>query len=185
MDEARLRRLRRAGLRRYHHNLETARSFFPAICTTHTFDDKLETLRVAKAAGLSVCSGGILGVGETLDQRVELADTLRQLGVDAVPVNFLDARPGTSLEHQGRLGPEECLATLAVFRLMLPRTDIIVMGGREAQLGDMQSQIFRAGATGALIGDYLTTPGSAPQHVLAMVAEQGLSLRLTAGHADG
>jgi biotin synthase len=184
MDEARLGRLRRAGLQRYHHNLETARSFFPALCTTHDFDDKLATLRAAKAAGLSVCSGGLFGAGETPEQRVELAETLRRLGVDAIPINFLDARPGTALEHQPRLAPEECLATIAVFRLMLPRTEIIVMGGREAQLGAMQSAIFRAGATGTLIGDYLTTPGSRPREVLAMVAEQGLSPRLAAGHAD-
>jgi biotin synthase len=177
MDEARLRRLRRAGLRRYHHNLETARSFFPSICTTHAFDQKLATIRAAKAAGLSVCSGGILGLGETPEQRVELADTLRQVGVGAVPINFLDARPGTPLEHQPRLAPEACLAAVAVFRLMLPRAEIIVMGGREVQLGDMQPLIFRAGATGTLIGDYLTTQGSRPERVLDMVAEQGLSVR--------
>ncbi len=185
MDEARLRRLRRAGLHRYHHNLETARSFFPSVCTTHSFDDKLKTLAAAKATGLSICSGGIFGVGETPEQRVELADTLRRLAVSAVPINFLDARPGTALEHQPRLSPEECLATIAVFRLMLPRTELIVMGGREAQLGDMQSSIFRAGATGTLIGNYLTSPGSNPQDVLAMVAEQGFTPHLTMGHADG
>lgn len=174
MDEARLRRLRRAGLERYHHNLETARSFFPSICTTHTFDQKLETIRAARAAGLSVCSGGILGLGETAEQRVELADTLRQLGVDGVPINFLDARPGTPLERQPRLAPEQCLAIIAVFRLMLPQAEIIVMGGREAQLGDRQGSIFRAGASATLIGDYLTTPGSLPHDVLATVREQGL-----------
>lgn len=185
MDEARLRRLRGAGLERYHHNLETARSFFPSICTTHTFDGKLDTIRAARAAGLSVCSGGILGLGETLEQRVELADTLRRLGVDAVPINFLDARPGTPLERQPSLAPEECLAAIAVFRLMLPRAEIIVMGGREAQLGDLQPLIFRAGATSTLIGDYLTTTGSRPESVLAMVASQGLSLRRAADRAPG
>jgi biotin synthase len=177
VDETRLRRLRRAGLQRYHHNLETSRAFFSRICTTHTFDGKLATLRAAKAAGLSVCSGGIFGVGETPEQRVELAATLRELGVDAVPINFLDARPGTPLAEQPRLPPEECLAIIAVFRLMLPTAEIIVMGGREAQLGERHAEIFRAGATGTLIGDYLTTSGVPAAQVVAMVVRQGLTLR--------
>jgi biotin synthase len=181
MDEIRLRRLQRAGLQRYHHNLETSRSYFPSICTTHTFEQKLATIRAAKAAGLSVCSGGIFGVGETPEQRVELADTLSQIGVDAVPINFLDARPGTPLELQPRLAVEECLATVAVFRLMLPAVEIIVMGGRDVQLGDMKSSIFHAGANGTIIGDYLTTQGSRPDDILAMVASQGLSTERTVG----
>jgi biotin synthase len=177
MDEGRLRRLRKAGLQRYHHNLETAPSFFPRICTTHTFEQKLGTLRAARSVGLSVCSGGIFGVGESPEQRVELADILRELGVDAVPINFLDARPGTPLERQPRLTPEECLATIAIFRLMLPHAEIIVMGGREAQLRDMQGETFRAGASATLIGDYLTTPGSVPSEVLDLVRNRGLRPR--------
>ena len=169
IDETRLRRLQRAGLDRYHHNLETSRSHFPSICTTHTFEQKLATIRAAKAAGLSVCSGGIFGVGETPEQRVELADTLRELGVDAVPINFLDARPGTPLESQPRLAVEECLAIIAVFRLMLPAAEIIVMGGRDVQLG------------GTIIGDYLTTSGSQSAEILAMVADQGLTIERTIG----
>lgn len=183
MDEPHLRRLRRAGLQRYHHNLETARSHFSRICTTHTFEEKLATIRAARAAGLSVCSGGLVGVGESPEQRVELADTLRALAVDAVPINFLDARPGTPLEHQPRLGPEQCLAVIAVFRLMLPRAEIIVMGGREAQLGDRQTAIFRAGASATLIGDYLTTPGSPPSGVLSTLEQQGLRPRPPRSHA--
>jgi biotin synthase len=181
MDEVRLRRLRRAGLQRYHHNLETSRSHFPSICTTHTFDQKLATLRAAKAAGLSVCSGGIFGVGETPDQRVELADTLRQLEVDAVPINFLDARPGTPLASQPRLLPEECLATIAVFRLMLPTAEITVMGGRDAQLGAMRPTIFRAGANATIVGDYLTAHGAKPADVVAMVTDQGLAIDTAIG----
>jgi len=176
MDEVRLRRLQRAGLQRYHHNLETSRSHFPSICTTHTFDQKIATIRAAKATGISVCSGGIFGVGETPEQRVELADTLRQLEVDAVPINFLDARPGTPLASQARLAPEECLATIAIFRLMLPAAEITVMGGRDAQLGDMRSAIFRAGANATIVGDYLTTYGARPADIVAMVADQGLTL---------
>lgn len=175
MDATGLRRLQEAGLQRYHHNLETARSFFPAICTTHTFDQKLDTIRAARAAGLSVCSGGIFGMGETPEQRIELAETLRRIGVDAVPINFLDARPGTPLARQPRLTPGECLATIAVYRLMLPRVGLVVMGGREAQLGDLQPAIFRAGATSTIIGDYLTKSGSHPRAVLDMVTRQGFA----------
>jgi biotin synthase len=181
MDETRLRRLQRAGLQRYHHNVETSRSHFPSICSTHTFEQKLATLQAAKAVGLSVCSGGIFGVGETPEHRAELANTLRELGVDAVPINFLDARPGTPLAAQPRLPPEECLAIIAVFRLMLPKAEIIVMGGREAQLGAMKSSIFRAGANATLVGDYLTTQGSQSAEILAMVADQGLTLERPAG----
>jgi biotin synthase len=174
MDETRLRRLHRAGLQRYHHNLETSRSYFPSICTTHTFEQKLATIRAAQAVGLSVCCGGIFGVGETPEQRIELAETLRQIAVDGVPINFLDARPGTALAGQARLAPEECLAIVATFRVMLPKAEIIVMGGREAQLGSQRSSIFRAGANGTIIGDYLTASGGRPDDVLAMVASQGL-----------
>lgn len=183
MDETRLRRLQRAGLQRYHHNLETARSFFPHICTSHTFEQKLATIRAARAAGLSVCSGGVLGMGESPEQRAELAQTLRGLQVDAVPINFLDARPGTPLAQQPRLAPEQCLAIIAVFRLVLPQAEIIVMGGREAQLGAMQGAIFRAGASATLIGDYLTTAGSPPSDVLATLQKQGLRPRHPGGHA--
>jgi biotin synthase len=184
-DEIRLRRLARAGLRRYHHNLEAARSFFPSLCTTHTFDLKVATLTAARKVGLSLCSGGIFGVGESPEARVELAEALQRFHVDAVPINFLDARPGTPLEHQPRLTPEACLATIAVFRLMLPHAEIIVMGGREAQLAGRQSEIFHAGASATLVGDYLTTPGSAPQDIRGMVAEQGYSLRSASRTARG
>lgn len=177
LDEVTLRRLRQAGLQRYHNNLETARDFFPRICTTHTFEQKLSTIRAARAAGLSVCSGGIFGLGETPEQRVEMAETLRLLEVDAVPINFLDSRPGTPLAGMPRLTPEECLATIAVFRIMLPRAEIIVMGGREVQLGEMQRRIFDAGASGTIIGNYLTTRGSSSQAVLEMIRAQGLRAR--------
>jgi biotin synthase len=184
LDKASLRRLRRAGLQRYHHNLETARSFFPRICTTHTFEQKVDTIRAARSAGLSVCSGGIFGLGETPDQRVELAEALRLLDVDAVPINFLDPRPGTPLENVAVLRPEECLATIAVFRLMLPRAEIIVMGGRDAQIGPMRHRIFRAGATGTITGDYLTTRGCTSETVLEMIRAEGLRLRLSGGRTS-
>ena len=177
LEEHDLRRLRAAGLERYHCNLETSSDFFPRICTTHGFDEKLETIAAAKRAGLSACSGGIFGVGESPEQRVALPSVLCDLEVDAVPINFLDPRPGTPLGGQPLLSPEECLATIAVFRLLLPNAEIIVMGGREVQLGNMQRDIFRAGASGTLVGDYLTTRGSAATSTVALVDEQGFEVR--------
>jgi biotin synthase len=174
LDQFALRQLRAAGLERYHHNLEAARSFYRRVCTTHGYDENVATIRAAREVGLSVCSGGIFGVGETPEQRVELAAELRSLGVDAVPINFLDPRPGTPLEAMPPLSAGACLATIAVFRLMLPQVELIVMGGRERQLGEAQRQIFAAGASGTLIGDYLTTAGSAPGDVLAMIHAAGL-----------
>ncbi len=175
--EPELRRLKEAGLMHYHHNLETARSFFENVCTTHTFDEQLETIRAAKALGLKLCSGGILGMGETPEQRVELAEEIRALGVDCVPVNFLNPRPGTPMAHVAAITPGECLAAVAVFRLMMPAAHIFVMGGREVNLGDRQHLIFRAGADGTMVGNYLTSAGRAPDLTVDMVEAQGLRLR--------
>ena len=154
-----VRRLVDAGLSRYHHNLETARSHFPAICTTHEYDQDIETVLLAKEHGLQVCSGGILGLGESWDQRIELAGTLAELGVDTVPLNFLNPIPGTPLQDMELLTPHDALKSVALFRLMLPDTDITVAGGREKLLGDYQSWLPLAGANGMMIGNYLTTRG--------------------------
>ncbi len=172
-----LERLRKAGLEHYHHNLETARSFFPNVCTTHGYDEQLETIRAAKDLGFKLCSGGILGMGETPEQRVELAETIRELGIDCVPLNFLNPRPGTPMENVKAITPEECLAAIAVYRLMMPATHIFVMGGREVNLGEMQEWIFRAGADGTMVGNYLTSAGRAPDEVVGMIESQGLELR--------
>jgi biotin synthase len=177
MREPELARLQRAGLMHYHHNLETARSHFDRICTTHTYDEQLETIRTAKRLGLKLCSGGILGMGETPDQRVELAETIRDLGIDCVPMNFLNPRPGTPLADVRAITAEECLAAVAVFRLMMPAAHIFVMGGREVNLGAKQDLIFRAGANGTMVGNYLTSAGRGPGETVAMVAGQGLQLR--------
>jgi biotin synthase len=177
MHEPELRRLKDAGLMHYHHNLETARSFFENVCTTHTFDEQLETIRAAKQLGLKLCSGGILGLGETPEQRVEFAEEIRSLGIECVPVNFLNPRPGTPLAHVKAITPEECLAAVAVFRLMMPAAHLFVMGGREVNLGDRQHLIFRAGANGTMVGNYLTSAGRAPDQTVGMVAGQGLRLR--------
>jgi biotin synthase len=153
------RRLADAGLTRYHHNLETARSHFPSICTTHAYDEDIDTIRLVKGHGLQVCSGGILGLGESWDQRIEMAATLAGLEVDTVPLNFLNPIPGTPLQDSPLLSPHDALKSVALFRFMLPDAGITVAGGREKTLGDYQSWLPLAGANGMMIGNYLTTRG--------------------------
>ena len=177
MREPELARLKDAGLMHYHHNLETAPSFFENVCTTHSYEEQLETIRAAKRQGLKLCSGGILGMGETPDQRVELAETIRELGVECVPLNFLNPRPGTPMADVQAITAEECLAAIAVFRLMMPTAHLFVMGGREVNLGDRQDLIFQAGANGTMVGNYLTSAGLAPDGTVGMVEAQGLALR--------
>ncbi len=179
MRRPELERLRRAGLEHFHHNLETARSHFEAICTTHTYDEQLETIRAARELGFKLCTGGILGMGETPEQRVELAETIRELGVDCVPVNFLNPRPGTPMAHLEAITPEECLAAVAVYRLMMPAAHIFVMGGREVNLGAWQDRIFDAGADGTMVGNYLTSAGTQPADVVGMIRARGLEVRPT------
>lgn len=169
--------LHEAGAVTYHHNLETARSFFPNICTTHDYEEDVETVRVAKRAGLKVCCGGIFGLGESPEQRVEMALTLRDLDVDSVPLNFLNPIDGTPLAGVDRITPLECLKTIAVYRLMLPDRKIAVCGGRERNLRDLQSWMFFAGASGTMIGNYLTTTGRPPEQDWQMLADLGLTVR--------
>lgn len=137
--------LRESGVTTYHHNLETARSFFPRICTTHDYEKDLETVRAARKEGLRTCSGGILGLGESWAERVELAFTLRDLDVDGIPLNFLNPIPGTRMENRPLLAPMEALKCVSLFRFILPGREILVCGGREVTLGDFQSWIFFAG----------------------------------------
>jgi biotin synthase len=179
MRRPELERLRRAGLEHFHHNLETARSHFDRVCTTHGFDEQLETIRAAQELGYKLCTGGILGMGETPEQRVELAETLRELGVDCVPMNFLNPRPGTPMAHLAAITPGECLAAVAVFRLMMPAAHIFVMGGREVNLGPLQDRIFDAGANGTMVGNYLTSAGTQPAEVVEMIQRRGLQVKPT------
>lgn len=167
-------RLKEAGLTKYHHNLETARSYFPQICTTHDYEDDVRTVTAAKEAGLKVCSGGIFGLGESRAQRVEFAETLRDLAVDSVPINFLNPIPGTPFENRALLDPMESLKTIAIFRLMLPEQDIYICGGRETVLRDAHSWIFMAGANGLMVGNYLTTSGRDVDADLRMIQDLGL-----------
>jgi len=166
--------LRQAGAVTYHHNLETARSFFPSICTTHDYEEDVATVRNAKQAGLKVCCGGIFGLGESMEQRIELALTLRELDVDSVPINFLNPIPGTRLAEADFLTPMECLRIIALYRLLLPGKRISVCGGRERNLRDLQSWIFFAGASGTMVGNYLTTSGRDLEQDRRMFADLGL-----------
>ncbi|QDR80966.1 biotin synthase BioB [Sporomusa termitida] len=166
--------LKAAGITRYHHNLETSKSFFPQICTTHTYEERVETIKNVKAAGLEVCSGGIIGLGETWEQRVELAFALRDLDVDSIPVNVLNPVLGTALANQKPLPPLEVLQSFAIFRLILPNKIIRYAGGREQALGELVPLGFLSGINGMLIGNYLTTTGRGAAADLETVRRLGL-----------
>ncbi len=168
--------LKEAGMVTYHHNLETARSFFPNICSTHDYQEDVETVKAAKRAGLKVCSGGIFGLGESFDQRIEMALTLRELNVDSIPVNFLDPVEGTRLADANFLTPLECLKTIAIYRFLLPDRQIKVCGGRDKNLRELQSWIFMAGASGMMTGNYLTKAGRDPEQDRRMIGDLGLGI---------
>jgi biotin synthase len=174
LTKAAAEQLKAAGLVTYHHNLETARSFFPQICTTHNYEDDIATVRLAKQAGLRVCCGGLFGLGETMAQRIELAFTLRELQVDSVPINFLDPVAGTPLAGVQNLAPLECLHTIALYRLILPGAHITVCGGRQRNLRELQSWVILAGASGIMTGNYLTKEGRQPEDDRQMLEDQGL-----------
>jgi biotin synthase len=165
------------GLRSVHHNLETARGFFPSICTTHDYEEDIRAVRVAKAAGAWVCCGGIFGIGESATDRVELAMTLRELDVDSIPVNFLNPIEGTPLNGKSDLTPFGCLKIIVMMRLCHPSREIIICGGRQVNLRDLQGLIFAAGASGMMIGNYLTTSGRPAEDDLRMVEDLGLGIR--------
>ncbi|MFZ5452742.1 MAG: biotin synthase BioB [Thermodesulfobacteriota bacterium] len=171
-----LKELKAAGLSRYHHNLEAAASFFPQICTTHSYAERVATIEAARAAGLSVCAGGILGLGESLAQRWELAQALKDLPVDAIPLNFLHPLPGTGLARRPLLPPLEALQIIVAFRLQLPDRSLIICGGRQATLRSLAPLIFAAGANCLMTGDYLTTKGRLPEEDRQMLTDLGLEL---------
>jgi biotin synthase len=175
LPETSLLKLKEAGLTGYHHNLETARSFFPNVCTTHDYEDDVATVRTAKRLGFNTCSGGIFGIGESPAQRVEMALTLRELDIDSVPINFLVPVKGTRLEDRVPLSPLESLRVIAVYRFLLPTKTIRICAGRDRNLGDMASWIFYAGASAMMVGDYLTTAGRTPEIDLEMVRMLGFT----------
>lgn len=170
--------LYQSGVSNYHHNLETARSHFDQICTTHSYDDDINTLIIAKKAGLRVCSGGIMGLGESWSQRIEMAFTLKELDVDSIPVNFLNPIAGTPFEQRPLVSPVTALKCIALFRIINPDKDIVVCGGREVTLKDFQSWVFLAGASGLMVGNYLTTCGRSIESDMMMIGQQGLMNRL-------
>jgi len=166
--------LKEAGVSRYHHNVETSRSYYSSICTTHTYEDRVNTVRNAHQAGLEVCSGGIIGLGETMQQRLEMAFELKEMGVHSVPLNILNPIKGTVLENKAPTPPREILKTFALFRFILPDRGLRTAGGREVNLRDLQSLGLMSGINGMLIGGYLTTSGRNCDMDVKMVEDMGL-----------
>ena len=162
LTEEKARALKEAGVVRYHHNIESAESHYREICRTHTWQERVNTIRIARDAGLEVCSGGIFGLGESPEQRVEMALALREMDIQCVPLNVLSQIPGTPLEHQPSLAPLDYLQAVATFRFLLPTLGIRSAGGREKTLRDLQSMLLLSGADGMMIGGYLTTGGRDP-----------------------
>jgi biotin synthase len=165
------------GIRRINHNIETSERHYPNIVSTHPYSERVSTLRIAKEAGLSLCSGGIFGMGEEWEDRLDMMFTLREIGVDVVPLNFLNAIHGTPLEGQAKLPPMECLKIISIARFVMPDKELKVAGGREVCLRDLQSWMFFAGADSTMIGNYLTTYGRKPETDHQMVLDLGLKWR--------
>lgn len=175
ISQAQAKSLKEAGLDKFHHNLETAESFFDQMCTTHSYKERIQTIYAVKAAGLKVCSGGIFGIGETKAQRVELAIALQKLDVDSVPINIVNQFPGTKLYNTvPPMELKDILRLIATYRFLLPSKIIGVFGGRQQHLQDAQKKIFDAGANSILIGNYLTTAGYDVSADMRMLQEAGL-----------
>ncbi|NPV93002.1 MAG: biotin synthase BioB [Firmicutes bacterium] len=175
IDKEQARRLAAAGVTMYHHNLETCRSFFPSICSSHTYDDRVATVEAVKKAGMRVCCGGILSMGESWRHRVEFAFELKELGVDSVPINILNPIEGTPFEHLQPMSPLDTLKSIAIFRLALPKTRLRLAGGRAAALRDTLPLALQAGINAMLVGNYLTTAGRSVAEDVQMLSDLGLS----------
>ena len=167
--------LKDAGVTRYNHNLEASENFFPEIVTTHTWRDRVATIKNLKAVGIQACTGGIVGMGESWEDRVDLALALRELEVESVPLNLLTPRPGTSLGERPKLDPYEALKAIAIFRFILPEQILRYAGGREAVMGELQGLGLKSGINAMLIGHYLTTLGQPPEQDHAMLESLGLT----------
>jgi biotin synthase len=165
------------GVHRYNHNLETARSYFPSVVTTHSWEERWETLSMVREAGMEVCCGGILGMGESLEQRAEFAGQLAALQPDEVPLNFLNPRPGTPFGERPLLEGPDALRAIATFRLALPRTILRYAGGRELTLGDLDVAGMLGGINAVIVGNYLTTLGRPPSADLDMLRDLGMPLK--------
>jgi biotin synthase len=173
LDQAK--RIKVAGVDRVNHNLNTSRRFYPSICTTHTYDDRLNTLRFVRQSGLEICSGGIVGMGETDADVVDLALELGQLQAEAVPINFPIPIPGTALEGVGQLNPRYCLKVLALFRMAIPRCELRIAAGREWHLGPLQPMGLYP-ANSIFVGDYLTTKNRPPEEDYRMIEAMGFEV---------
>ena len=178
LDRSRAKQLAAMGVSRYHCNLEAGKDYFPQICTTHSWQEKVDTLEIARAAGMSLCSGGIIGMGESMDDRIDLALDLRRLGIKSIPVNILSPIPGTPLAGLKPLPLQEVLTTIALFRFINPDAVIRMAGGRQ-QLGSDQYRCFAAGANGAITGNFLTTSGSSTAHDIQQLTAMGFTFNRT------
>jgi biotin synthase len=177
MNEAQAKRLKTAGVDRINHNLNTSEAFHGSICTTHTFRDRLATIQNARAAGLEICSGGIVGMGEADDDLIDLAMALREVKPDSIPVNTLHPVPGTPLEHCDHLTPQRCLKVLCLFRFLHPRTEIRIAGGREHNLRSLQPLALYP-ADSVFVNGYLTTPGAPAPEVWGMISDLGFRIEV-------
>lgn len=173
LTEARAKRLKEAGLRMFNHNLQTSREFYPKIVSTHTYQTRLETLENLHKENVGICSGGILGMGESRHDRIKMAFEVRKFHPTCFPVNILNPRPGTPLEKAEKLNPSEILKTIAVYRFILPKSNIKLAGGREPNLGPHQERALRSGANGLVIGGYLTTAGDPIEDDFSMLRRLG------------
>ena len=167
-------RLKESGLECYNHNLESSQRFFPQVCTTHAYEERVQTIKHLKQAGIKICSGGILGMGETRADRCELAFSLKELGANIVPINILNPIEGTPFGKREPLAPLEILKSIACFRFIMPKQEIMIAGGRTVNLRDMQSMIFMAGASALMVGNYLTTLNQSVDKDLQMLKDLGL-----------
>jgi len=177
LDETQFRKIKAAGASRVHCNLESSARYFPKVCTTHTYEEKIETLKAAKRAGLSICSGGIMGLGETMEDRIDMVLTARDLGVRSIPVNFLNPIPGTPYEHNRPLTNEEACRCVAIFRFLIPDASIRLAGGR-GLVGDKGRACFQSGANAAISGDMLTTAGITVETDMDLLKQLGYEVRL-------
>ena len=171
LDEESFQALKDAGLARYHHNVETSQNYYSQIVSTHDYSERINTVKLAKKMGFEVCSGGIIGIGESWQDRIDMALLLKELDVDSVPINFLVPIKGTPLGNLKSIDPESAIRTVAIFRLILEEKSIKVAAGRESVLKDHQHMIFKAGANSMMIGGYLTVRGRSVEEDLALISE--------------
>ncbi|WP_314825634.1 biotin synthase BioB [Selenomonas noxia] len=176
LTRSQFRRLREVGVTSYHHNIETSERYFPEICTTHSYADRIRTIKMAQAEGLCVCSGGIIGMGETWEDRFDMAFALQELGIESIPLNSLMAIPGTPLEHLTPLSGDEILRTIAIFRFINPTANIRLGAGRKL-LPENGATAFLAGASASITGNMLTTSGTTIAEDMELIKELGFTNR--------